>query len=128
MNNDEKLKKLEEDVNSIFDNRDEEIDRQAEIDKLKNLKKEIKISEDMRDMVARTFPNQMDDEIEIPEIENTKEKAKQKTLGSMKPKNKFQSNGFAEGFIFTLLIGFASGTIFTIAYILLKAGKYTFIM
>ena len=101
MNNDEKLKKLEEDVNSIFDNRDEEIDRQTEIDKLKNLKKEIKISEDMRDMVARTFPNQMDDEIEIPEIENTKEKAKQKTLGSMKPKNKFQSNVYS--YIYTYI-------------------------
>ncbi len=151
MNNEDQLKELEGKVDkAIQEGSTSELkilsEELAPIAKAQEMKEQIKISEEAQkqannlnnpenpfsDIFALDDTNTFDKELveeQAKEMkrENTKEKAKQKTLGTMKP-NKFNSNGFAEGFIFTLLIGFASGAVFTIAYILIKAGKYSFIM
>ena len=154
MNNEEKLNNLEEKVDaelgkdalySMQEGAEHMSKREAEIKKLKEMKEQIKISEEAQNQAnnlhnpenpfsdifnlddTNTFDKGLaEEQAKEMERENTKEKAKQKQL-VMKP-NKFNSNGFAEGFLFTLLVGFASGAIFTIAYILLNAGKYSFIM
>lgn len=130
MNNEETLNDLEEKVDeelgkdafySVQEGAEYMSEREAEIERLKALKEDkpklIKISEEMQRMEGNVFPPQ----------KAAKEATSQKKLVKEK-NNKFNSNGFAEGFIFTLLIGFASGAVFTIAYILIKAGKYSFIM
>ena len=150
MNNEEQLKELEGKIDkAIKEGNASELkilsEELAPIVKAQEMKEQIKISEEAQQQAnnlnnpenpfsdifdlddTNTFDKTLAQE-QAKEIEKqaTKEHAKQFVK---KPKKKnFQSNGFAEGFIFTLLIGFASGAVFTIAYILLKAGKYTFIM
>ncbi len=89
---------------------------------LTNLDKGL-IEEEARKRAEEAYNQEQLEQAQVSESD-TLEKGKQKTL----TRQKFNSNGFAEGFLFTLLIGFASGAVFTIIYILIKTGKYTFIM
>ena len=94
--------------------------RADELD-LTNSDKEL--IEEARKRAEEAYNQEQLEQAQVSESD-TLEKGKQKTL----TRQKFNSNGFAEGFLFTLLIGFASGAVFTIIYILIKTGKYTFIM
>lgn len=60
---------------------------------------------------------------------STLEKGKQKTLGTYPKNNSIsQNSGFANGLMLTLIIGFISGSIFTVAYLVLNISKHTFII
>lgn len=58
------------------------------------------------------------------------EKSKQKTLTMInranRVANRMNNSGFAQGFLFTLLAGFAAGAIFGIGYMVIALGDLTF--
>ena len=110
MNNEEKLDELERKVDEAIQADNTHDLNDEEIDKM------IKEAEEV-------YNQEQLDQVPVSE-NNTLEEGKQKKLTW----RKFNSNGFAEGFIFTLLVGFTAGAVFTIVYILLQAGKYSFIM
>ena len=127
MNNEEQLKELEKKVDEVIksDNADE---LRALSDDLAPLVKIQEAEQEAREQMQREEENVfVQNQVQNS---NTIEKAKQKTFGTMKSKKNIfkNTNGFAEGFLFTLIIGFMSGAIFTIVYILFNAGKYSFIM
>ncbi len=98
--------------------------REQEIDQLKSMKSKLANNN------TNNFAQNVSDSVGISQqVSNPLEKGKQKTIGTY-PKNNstVQNSGFVNGMILTLLIGFVLGSIFTVVYLVLNIGKYTFIM
>ena len=94
------------------------------------LNKSVNI-EDLRDMRDKFQEIDLDEQSAIYNSnEMTPEKAKQKNLGMInranRAANRMNQSGFARGFLFTLLAGFAAGAIFAIGYMAIALGDLTF--
>ena len=85
-------------------------------------KEEIEQLQDLRESISELNPvNNLEPDI----------KGKEQTIGKQKKLGTYpkpQNSGFANGLLFTLLFGMASGAIVTMSYILSNIDKYTFMI
>ncbi len=100
----------------------EEIDNEEKVEQPSQRQEEIGRLQDLRENISELNPA---NNLELDTKGKEQTLGKQKKLGTYpKPQN----SGFANGLLFTLLFGMASGAIVTISYILSNIDKYTFMI
>ena len=109
-----------------------QLQRQLETEELEELKRRltgVQFQDNVNTSIQNQPANNPETFTEQQSATNSLEKGKQKTIGTYPKKNAtIQDNGYINGFMLSLIIGFILGSIFMVAYLVLNMGKYTFII